>query len=474
MRNHRNTRILALALLIIAGIAQAEERPNILVIWGDDVGLGNISAYGLGVTGYGTPNIDSLAAQGMLFTDYYGGRSGIAGHSSYQTGQNEYRTGHTVGGVPGSAAGLQAEDPTIAVLLRDQGYMTGHFGKHQAGDRDVHLPTNHGFDEFIGSFYDYESGERDGKKRGVVRSYANGRILDTGPITKERAATLDADTLAASIDFMRRAREEGRPFYVWWNAVRTQTDKNAVVRHDEQVGQLLAELDELGIADNTVVHYSAANGPRMDGTKELAVSPFFTSTDEQSEGGWRVPSIVRWPGKIDAGRVSNEIMHHLDWLPTLLAVAGVPDIRERLRKDGVRVRGRRYQVPLDGYNFLPYLTGEVATGPRREIFYFAATGELAALRYGDWKGVFAASTGEPTMLEAPLVTNLRLDPYGQAVAAQQAEQGGVLKEAVFVAPAEGYLGQFVATFEEFPPRQRSAGFSIEEVIEMLQSAHEAQ
>jgi len=463
---HRKLRTVVFATLVVAGAAQAEQ-PNILVIWGDDVGFGNISAYGLGVAGYRTPNIDRIAEEGMLFTDYYGGTSSTAGRSSYLTGQNVYRTGHADSGLLDAGPGLQREDPTIAVLLREYGYMTGYFGKHQVGDRDTNLPTNHGFDEFLGSLYDHGYGKPPGK-RGVIRSFANGRILDSGPLTEERMATLDADTVTAAANFMQRAHEEGKPFYIWWNGARAQSESSDMPEHDRHVGRLLAQLDDLEIADNTIVHYSTDSGPRADGSSEGATSPY--SMAALGDGYWRVPSIVRWPGRIATGTISNEIMHHLDWLPTLLIAAGSTDIRDRLGEDGVRAGGRRYKVHLDGYDFLPYLEGSAETGPRREVLFFARTGELIALRYGDWRGTFAALDEQAYRLESPLIINLRLDPYGHAEVVSAAGQG----LAGFVAPAEGYLGQFLATFEKFPPRQSTVSYDIEDVLAMLQSVSQPQ
>lgn len=428
----------------------AMEAPNLLVIWGDAVGEDSISVYGHGIAGYKTPNIDRIASEGMLFTDYYAGRSSTAGRAAFITGQSVYRTGLSDAGVTGTSIGLHRDDPTIAGLLKKHGYMTGHFGKHHVGDRDMHLPTNHGFDAFLGSLYDYGGTHTPGK-RGVIRAYANGRIVDTGPVNEARVATLDDETVTAAIEFMQRAHDEGKPFFVWWNDSGVRSGADAMAKHDEHVGRLLAKLDELGVADSTLVHYSTDRG--------AGISPF-SRVDAGSEGGWRAPSIVRWPGRVEAGSVSNEAMHHLDWLPTLLTIAGAKDIRDRLRKDGIRVGGRRYRVHLDGYDFAPYLTGETDTGPRREVLYFATSGELVALRYDSWKGTFATDEDGLAILEAPALVNLRLDPYETGEI--KAEQSG------FVAPAQGYVGQYVATFGEFPPRESTGEYSIDAVLEMLQ------
>jgi len=456
----------AFATLSLADFASAQERPNVLVIWGDDVRQGNISAYSHGVAGYRTPNIDRLASEGMLFTDYYGGSSSTAGRASYLTGQSVCRTGLSENTMPRAAVGLHSDDPTIAVLLREYGYMTGHFGKHHVGDRDRHLPTNHGFDEFIGSLYDY-TGEELPNARGVIRSYANGRIIDTGPLSDARIATLDGETVAAALDFIGRAHEENRPFYVWWNGTRTQASADAMSEHDGYVGELLARLDELGIAENTVVHYSSDGGLETGETRKTLISPFSSAAGAAAESNSRVPSIVRWPEKIAAGSVSNEIMTHLDWLPTLLAIAGAENIEDRLGKDGVRAGGRRYQAHLDGYDFQPYLLGSQSTGPRREVVYFDSTGALVALRYIDWKGIFRPSDGEESSTSALQVTNLRSNPYEQATAAGDDAQTGSADAAALFAPAEGYLGQLLATFTEFPPRDPGSEASVEAALQLL-------
>jgi arylsulfatase len=410
-----------LGLMLTVGAQAAADKPNILVIWGDDIGQSNISAYTMGMMGYRTPNIDRIAQEGMIFTDYYGEQSCTAGRSSYITGQSVYRTGLSKVGLPGADLGLQEEDPTIADMLKAQGYTTGQFGKNHLGDRDEHLPTNHGFDEFLGNLYhlnaeeepeneDYPKDPEFKKRfgpRGVIHSWAlpggKQKIEDTGPLTKKRMETVDDETVTAALDFIDRAHKEGKPFYVWWNGTRMHFRTHVkeelrgisgqdeygdgMIEHDMHVGQLLKKLDELGIADNTIVHYSTDNGPHMNTWPDAASSPFFGEKNTNWEGGWRVPSMVRWPGKVEAGSVSNEIMHHMDWLPTYLAAAGNPDVKNQLLK-GTSANGRKYKVHLDGYNFLPHLTGKEEKGPRKEIFYFADTGELTALRYNDWKAMF--------------------------------------------------------------------------------------
>jgi len=516
----------AFALADIApALAQSEDKPNILVIWGDDVGQSNVSAYTFGLMGYQTPNIDRVAKEGMMFTDYYGEQSCTAGRSSYIMGQSVFRTGLSKVGLPGADLGMQEEDPTIAGLLKAQGYVTGQFGKNHLGDKDEHLPTNHGFDEFFGNLYHLNAEEEpenedypgdavmaDGRTfretfgpRGVIKSSADGSIEDTGPLTKKRMETVDEETVTAAIDFIKRANEQGKPFYVWWNGtrmhfrthvkpeMREKADEIAgrhvdeysagMIEHDMQVGQLLDLLDELGIADNTIVHYSTDNGPHYNTWPDAAATPFFGEKNTNWEGGWRVPSMVRWPGKIEAGSVSNEIMHHMDWLPTYLAAAGVPDIKEQLKEGGVQAIGREYKVHLDGYNFLPFLLGDEDQGPRREIFYFSDDGDLTALRYNDWKMVFLEQKAyktfrawiEPfTVLRVPLIFNLRRDPYERSYQTSNTYYDWLIDRAYLLVPAQQYVGQFLATFQEFPPRQKAASFSLDQVMDKLSTPHGAQ
>jgi arylsulfatase len=501
-----------LGLMLTVGAQAAADKPNILVIWGDDIGQSNISAYTMGMMGYRTPNIDRIAQEGMIFTDYYGEQSCTAGRSSYITGQSVYRTGLSKVGLPGADLGLQEEDPTIADMLKAQGYTTGQFGKNHLGDRDEHLPTNHGFDEFLGNLYhlnaeeepeneDYPKDPEFKKRfgpRGVIHSWAlpggKQKIEDTGPLTKKRMETVDDETVTAALDFIDRAHKEGKPFYVWWNGTRMHFRTHVkeelrgisgqdeygdgMIEHDMHVGQLLKKLDELGIADNTIVHYSTDNGPHMNTWPDAASSPFFGEKNTNWEGGWRVPSMVRWPGKVEAGSVSNEIMHHMDWLPTYLAAAGNPDVKNQLLK-GTSANGRKYKVHLDGYNFLPHLTGKEEKGPRKEIFYFADTGELTALRYNDWKAMFLEQKEYTTLrawiepwteLRVPLIFNLRRDPYERAYRTSNTYYDWLIDRVFFLVPAQAYVGQFLATFKEFPPRQKPASFSIDQVMEKLQSS----
>ncbi|MEM8631968.1 MAG: arylsulfatase [Pseudomonadota bacterium] len=505
---------------LAATVGFAQEKPNILVIWGDDVGQSNISAYTMGLMGYQTPNIDRIADEGMIFTDYYGEQSCTAGRSSYIMGQSVFRTGLSKVGLPGADLGMQEEDPTIAGLLKAEGYATGQFGKNHLGDKDEHLPTNHGFDEFLGNLYHLNAEEepenedypgdlvlQDGRTfreaygpRGVIKSSADGQIEDTGPLTKKRMETVDEETLAAAIDFIKRKEEEGTPWFVWWNGTRMHFRTHVkdemrqqandivgqpvdeytagMIEHDIHVGQLLDLLDELGIADNTIVHYSTDNGPHYNTWPDAAATPFWGEKNTNWEGGWRVPSMVRWPGTIEPGSISNEIMHHMDWLPTYLAVAGRPDIKEELMDGGVQAIGREYKVHLDGYNFLPYLLGEVDDGPRQEIFYFTDDGDLAALRWNDWKMIFLEQKAwatfrawmEPfTELRVPIIVNLRRDPYERGYRTSNTYYDWMLDRAYFLVPAQQYVANFLTTFQEFPPRQKAASFSLDEVMNKMSS-----
>ncbi len=498
--------IFLLFVFVFAPAIAQTKKPNILIIWGDDVGQSNISAYTFGLVGYKTPNIDRIAKEGMMFTDYYGEQSCTAGRSSYIMGQSVFRTGLSKVGLPGAEEGMKKEDPTIAGLLKAKGYVTGQFGKNHLGDRDEMLPTNHGFDEFFGNLYhlnaeeepeneDYPKDPEFRKRfgpRGVIKSFAGGKIEDTGPLTKKRMETVDDETIEVALDFIDRAHKAGKPFYVWWNGTRmhfrTHVKKSlrgisgqdeyadGMVEHDRHVGKLLKKLDELGISDNTIVHYSTDNGPHMNTWPDAAWSPFRGEKNTNWEGGWRVPSMVRWPGKIKAGQVSNEIMHHMDWLPTLLAAAGDSDIKAKLKKGGVKAIGRTYKVHLDGYNFLPHMTGKEKKGPRKEIFYFSDEGDLTALRYDDWKAVFLEQKAEATLrawiepwtqLRVPLIFHMRRDPYERAYATSNTYYDWLIDRVFLLVPIQVYVGNFLKTFKEFPPRQKAASFSLDKVMEQL-------
>ena len=501
-----------LTFLLFSFTARAADKPNILVIWGDDIGQSNISTYTHGLMGYKTPNIDRVAQEGLTFTDYYGEQSCTAGRASFIMGQSVFRTGLSKVGLPGAELGMQEEDPTIAGLLKAQGYATGQFGKNHLGDKDEHLPTNHGFDEFFGNLYhlnaeeepeneDYPKNPEFRKKygpRGVIHSYADGKIEDTGPLTKKRMETVDDETSDAALDFIERQNKANKPWFVWWSGTRMHFRthvkdelrgisgqdeySDGMVEHDRHIGKFLDKLDELGVADNTIVFYSTDNGPHMNTWPDAAMTPFRGEKNTNWEGGWRVPSMVRWPGKIEAGTWSNDIMHHMDWLPTFLAASGEPDIKEKLLK-GYPAIGRNYKVHLDGYNFLPRLTGKAEEGPRKEIFYFSDDGDLTALRYNDWKMVFMEQKSQGTFrvwmepfvpLRIPLIENLRRDPYERATITSNTYYDWQLDHVYLLVPAQEYVGNFMATFKEYPPRQKAASFSLDQVMEKMSTPSGAQ
>ena len=502
--------VLLLAVILTAGLTYAQKKPNILVIWGDDVGQSNLSVYTKGMMGYRTPNIDSIARDGMIFTDYYAEQSCTAGRAAFIMGQSVFRSGLSKVGMPGADLGMRSEDPTIAELLKPLGYATGQFGKNHLGDLDHMLPSNHGFDEFYGALYhlnaseepehpDYPTDPEFFKKygpRGVIHSFADGRIKDTGPLTKKRMETIDDDFAARSVEFIEKQHKAGKPFFVWVNFThmhfRTYAKPESVkqsgrwqsiyhdvmIDHDKNVGTILQKLDELGIADNTIVLYSTDNGPHMNTWPDAGMTPFRGEKNSNWEGAYRVPAMVRWPGKIKPGSISNEIMSHMDWLPTLLAAAGVPDIKVKLKK-GHKAGTKKFKVHLDGYNFLPYLTGKEQKGPREEFFYFSDDGDLQALRFDNWKVVFAQQKALGTMLvwsdplvktRIPWLYNLRTDPYERATITSNSYWEWWLDHAFLLVPAQGYIGKFMQTFKEFPPRQKAASFTIDQIMEQLETA----
>jgi len=517
MPRSRSAVLVGLFAFMVATAALGQTKPNILVIWGDDVGQSNISAYTMGLVGYRTPNIDRIANEGMMFTDYYGEQSCTAGRSSFITGQSVFRTGLSKVGLPGAEIGMRTEDPTIAVLLKAQGYATGQFGKNHLGDRDEHLPTNHGFDEFYGNLYHLNAEEEpelpdypgemklaDGKTfrekfgpRGVIHSWAmpdgSQKIEDTGPLTKKRMETVDDETSDLALEFIKKQQKAGNPWFVWWSGTRMHfrthvkeelkgisgQDEYAdgMVEHDMHIGKFLKLLDELKIADNTIVFYSTDNGPHYNTWPDAAATPFRGEKNTNWEGGWRVPALVRWSGKIKAGSVTNEIVHHMDWMPTFLAAAGEADIKGRLKKGGVEAIGRSYKVHLDGYNILPLLTGKEKESPRKEIFYFSDDGDLTALRYDDWKLIFMEQKAMGTFrvwmepfvpLRVPLILNLRRDPYERAPITSNTYYDWLLDHAFLLVPAQTYVGNFLTTFKEFPPRQKAASFSLDQVMDKMQ------
>ena len=485
----------------------ATDKPNILIIWGDDIGWWNISYNSRGQMGYHTPNIDRIGNEGVAFTDYYGQQSCTAGRSAFITGQNPVRTGMTKVGMPGADLGLQPEDPTIAELLKPLGYTTGQFGKNHLGDKDEFLPSNHGFDEFFGNLYhlnaeeepelpDYPKDPKFRKKfgpRGVIHSFADGRIEDTGPLTKKRMETIDDEATEHTLRFIDDAHKEGKPFFVWWNSTamhfRTHCAKkhegksgqgfynDVMVAHDENVGLLLKKLDDLGIADNTIVMYSTDNGPHYNSWPDAGIMPFRSEKNTNWEGGWRVPAFARWPGKIPAGSVLNGIVSHQDWLPTLLAAAGVPDVKEKLLK-GYKAGDKTFKVHIDGFNMLPYLTGEVAESPREAFFYINDDGELVCLRYGDWKLVFKEQRAktcqcwaEPFVsLRVPKIFNLRRDPFERADENSNTYWDWMFDHIFLLVPAQAYVAQQIQSFKDFPPRQKPASFNLDGVMETLKDA----
>ncbi len=493
------------------------EKPNILVIWGDDIGISNLSCYSDGLMGYRTPNIDRIAAEGVRFTDSYGEQSCTAGRSAFITGQSVYRTGLSKVGLPGADLGLRAEDPTIAELLKPLGYATGQFGKNHLGDKDEFLPTAHGFDEFFGNLYhlnaeeepelpDYPPAadfphfrERFGP-RGVIHSRVTRsgkqKIEDTGPLTKKRMETIDDEVFKAAADFIERQHKGRKPFFVWFNtthmhlrthvkprsrgqAGRWQSEYHDVmIDHDKTVGALLDLLDKLGIAENTIVIYSTDNGPHANTWPDGATTPFRSEKNTNWEGAFRVPQAIRWPGRIPAGVVSNEIIAHLDWLPTLVAAGGDPDVKEKLLA-GHEAAGKTFKVHLDGYNFLPYLTGEEDEGPRKGFFYFSDDGDLLAVRMDNWKQVFLEQRCQGTLqvwaepfvqLRVPKLFNLRTDPYERADLTSNTYWDWLMDHAFLGVPTQAIVGEFLQTFEEFPPRQKAASFTVDQVMEKLEAS----
>jgi len=534
----RSTSLFAASALLGGGLAtpaQAQQpapppapgqRPNIVIIWGDDIGLSDVSAYSQGLMGFRTPNIDRVAREGVLFTDFYAEQSCTAGRASFITGQSGLRTGLTKVGLPGATIGLQKEDPTIAELLKPLGYAAGQFGKNHLGDRNEFLPTVHGFDEFYGNLYhlnaeeepelpDYPKSPAFRAKygpRGVMDCKASDKddptidprfgrvgkqvIKDTGPLTKERMITIDDDIANRSVDFIQRQQKAGKPFFVWVNFThmhfRTHTKPESIgqsgrwespyhdtmIDHDKNVGTILKALDDLGIADNTFVMYSTDNGPHMNSWPDGAMTPFRSEKNTSWEGAYRVPAMFRWPGKIKPGQVSNEIVAQLDMLPTLLAVAGDTQVKDKLLT-GYNLGDMTYKVHLDGDNLVPYLTGQVAKSPRESFFYVNDDQQLTALRYDNWKLLFLEQRAPGTMLiwanpftnlRVPKIFNLRTDPYERADVTSNTYYDWLIDHIFILVPAQDYVGQFLMTFRDYPQRQKAASFNIEEVFAKLKEA----
>lgn len=487
------------------------DKPNILVLWGDDIGWWNISYNNRGQMGYRTPNIDRIGNEGASFTDYYGQQSCTAGRAAFITGQNPIRTGLTKVGMPGADVGIRAEDPTIAELLKPLGYATGQFGKNHLGDKDQFLPTVHGFDEFFGNLYhlnaeeepedpDYPKDPAFKKRfgpRGVLHSWSDGkggqRVEDTGALTKKRMETIDDEVTEHALAFIDKTREQGKPFFLWYNTTamhfRThcpekhkgksgQGDYNDVmVAHDEKIGTMLSRIDDLGLADNTIVLYSTDNGPHYNSWPDAAISPFRSEKNTNWEGGWRVPFFVRWPRVIKPGSVFNGVASHQDWLPTFLAAAGERDVADKLLK-GHKIGDKTYRVHLDGYNLLPYLTGETKDSPRRFFFYISDDGDILALRMGDWKLVLMEQRAKQLMcwfepfvkLRAPKMFNLRRDPFERADENSNTYWDWVISHAYLLYEMQGLVAEQIENFTKFPPRQKPAAFNLDAVLRQITEA----
>jgi len=489
--------------------APSGRKPNILVIFGDDIGQTNLSTYSFGLMGYFTPNIDRIANEGMKFTDYYAEQSCTAGRSTFITGQCTLRTGLSKVGIPGATVGLQPRDATIAELLKPMGYATGQFGKNHLGDRDEFLPTNHGFDEFFGNLYHLNAEEEPEARtypadpeyrkkfgpRGVIKSSADGKIEDSGPLTRKRMETIDDETSAAAIDFMQRQAKANKPFFCWYNSTRmhfrthvrdshrgppgltARTEyADGMIEHDATIGTILKAVDDLGITNDTIVIYTTDNGPHQNSWPDAGTTPFRSEKNTNWEGAFRVPCLMRWPGHIKPGSISNDMVSGLDWMPTLLAAAGEPEIKEKLLK-GYQAGTKTFKVHLDGYNQLPYLTGQQPKGARNRFIYFNDDGDIVAARYENWKIVFEEQRATGTMriwaepftkLRLPKFFDLRSDPYERADITSNTYYDWQLENAGILYGMLAGVGEFLQTFKEFPPSQRPQSFSIDQMVEQLQ------
>jgi len=503
-----------------------EKKPNILVIWGDDIGITNLSCYSHGLMGYHTPNIDRIAKEGMMFTDSYGEQSCTAGRSSFITGQSVYRTGLSKVGMPGAPIGMSEKLVTIATLLKEEGYATGQFGKNHLGDLNHMLPTNHGFDEFFGNLYHLNAEEEPEMEnyplpnefpkfletfgpRGVIHSWATDiddptehprwgkvgkqKIEDTGALTRKRMETCDDEFVSAAKDFTKRQYKDGKPFFLWLNtthmhfithpkpsskgqAGRWQSSyHDTMVDHDKSVGEMLDLLDELGIAEDTFVVYSTDNGPHSNTWPDGGTTPFRSEKNTNWEGAFRIPLLVRWPGKIKAGSISNDIVQHHDWLPTFLAAAGNTEVVEKL-KNGYTANGRTYKNHIDGFNLLPYLTGKEKENPRKGFFYFSDDGDVLGMRFDNWKIVFMEQRHPGTLqvwaepfitLRLPKIFNLRTDPFEFADITSNSYWEWVIRHAFLVITAQSFVSKFIDTFKEFPPIQKPNSFTIDDALEKM-------
>jgi arylsulfatase len=512
-------------LFLLSGPAWAQSKPNILIIWGDDIGTWNISHNNRGMMGYKTPNIDRIAKEGISFTDYYGQQSCTAGRAAFLNGSVPVRTGMTKVGMPNAEQGWQKSDVTFATVLKEQGYATGQFGKNHQGDRDEHLPTMHGFDEFMGNLYHLNAEEEpenrdypaelklaNGKTfieqfgpRGVIKAKAlpggKQEIEDTGPLTKKRMETIDEETLAAAKDFIERKQKAGGPWMCWWNATRMhfrthvkEAHKNlagpdsneyhdGMVEHDMQVGELLEMLDEMGVTENTIVLYSTDNGPHFNTWPDAGTTPFRNEKNSNWEGAFRVPAFVRWPGKFPAGETLNGIVAHEDWLPTFAAAAGEPQIKEKLR-EGVKLNGREYKNYIDGYNMMDYLSkagsfktiaADKKACPRKEFIYVTDGAEVCAIRVGDWKAVYLENRAhqlqiwrEPFVrLRMPLLFNLRRDPFEKAQHNSNTYHDWVIDRAYMLGPMQVVASKFLMTLRDYPPSQTPGDWSLSTLEEQI-------
>jgi arylsulfatase len=502
--------VAALGIVAPAAAQAPARKPNILVLWGDDIGTWNISHNNRGMMGYRTPNIDRIAKEGVAFTDYYAQQSCTAGRAAFISGSVPVRSGMTKVGLPGAKEGWQKTDVTMATVLKGQGYATGQFGKNHQGDRDEHLPTMHGFDEFFGSLYhlnaeeepesfDYPKNPEFRKKygpRGVLKAKADGKggqtIENTGPLTRKRMETIDDETVAAAKEFIERQVKAGKPFFVWWNASRMHFRthvreanrgksgqdeySDGMVEHDAHVGVLLKVLDDLGLANDTIVMYSTDNGPHYNTWPDAGTTPFRSEKNSNWEGAYRVPAFVRWPGKWPAGTTLNGIVSHEDWLPTFAAAAGAPDVKEKLLK-GASINGRNYKNHLDGYNMLDYLSGKATESPRKEFWYVNDDGQIVAARYADWKVVFLENRGqafgvwrEPfTELRVPLLFNLRRDPFEKAQHNSNTYNDWFLDRPFVIVPIQEMAAKFLLTMKEYPPSQSPGSFNLSKIEEQLRA-----